>query len=302
MPRVSIGSWAFGVYAERPLPFEDVLDRVAALGFDGLEFGAFAPHPDPDELATAAQRAEFRDVFRRRGLAVSAVAADFGSEGFLSVAEPSAYLAALDRNLEFCRALGTRMLIVNTVDPPETPYEVGPALARERLVATWREASRRAVEAGVTLVWEFEPCWAFNEPEQIIGIAQELAGPGFGVLYDTAHAHAVSETGARQVEGGPLAGGQLELLRRLTGTIAHVHLLDSDGTLHESEDTTERTTVHLPFGKGAIEFDAVGEALVRALAVTEWWTVDLCFWPDAWGASEASKEFVDALIARTERA
>ena len=82
----------------------------------------------------------------------------------------------------------------------------------------------------MTLAWEFEPCWAFNEPAQIIEIAHQLAGPGFGVLYDTAHAHTVAEVGARQVEGGPLAGGQLELLRELEGTIVHVHLLDSDGT------------------------------------------------------------------------
>jgi hypothetical protein len=31
--------------------------------------------------------------------------------------------------------------------------------------------------------------------------------------------------------------------------------------------------------------------------MTDWWTVDLCFWPDAWEATQASKEFVDALIA-----
>ena len=123
MPRVSIGSWAFGVYAERPLPFERVLDRVAALGFDGLEYAAFAPHPD----AAEAQRDGFKDLFAERGLAVSAVVADFGTEGFLTVEEPVAYLAAVDGNLELCRALGTELLIVNTVDPPETPYEVGPS-------------------------------------------------------------------------------------------------------------------------------------------------------------------------------
>jgi sugar phosphate isomerase/epimerase len=293
MPRVSIGSWAFGVYAERPLPFEVVLDRVAALGFDGLEYAAFAPHPDAGE----AQRNGFTDLFAERRLAVSAIVADFGFEGFLTVEEPAEYLAALDGNLELCRALGTDLLVVNTVDPPETPYEVGVDLARERLIATWREAARRAAEAGVTLAWEFEPCWAFNEPRQIVAIARELAGPGFGVLYDTAHAHTVAEVGARQVEGGPLAGGQLELLRELEGTIVHMHLLDSDGTIHESEDTTERTTVHVPFGAGNVDFDA----LAGELPETEWWTVDLCFWPDAWEATEASKTFLDRLIARRER-
>jgi sugar phosphate isomerase/epimerase len=293
MPRVSIGSWAFGVYAERPLPFGEVLDRVSALGFDGLEYAAFAPHPDADE----ARRDGFTSLFAERRLAVSGVVADFGPEGFLTVAEPAAYLAALDRNLELCRALGSELLIVNTVDPPEMPYEVGVELARERLLATWREAARRAFAGGVTLAWEFEPCWAFNEPRQIIELAHQLAGPGFGLLYDTAHAHTVAAVGARQVEGGPLPGGQLELLRELEGTIVHVHLLDSDGTIHESEDTTERTTVHVPFGIGNVDFEALAEKLPE----TEWWTVDLCFWPDAWEATEASKAFVDGLITRTVR-
>jgi sugar phosphate isomerase/epimerase len=293
MPKVSIGSWAFGIYSERPLPFERVLDRLAELGFDGVELGAFEPHPEPVGVASRSERAALKEEFDRRGLEVSAVAADFGTEGFLSVEQPAEYLAALDRNLEFCTALGARRLVVNTVDPPETPYEVGLPLARERLLVTWREAARRAAAAGVTLVWEFEPCWAFNEPEQVIELAHRLAGPGFGVLYDTAHAHVVSEVGARQVEGGPLAGGQLELLRRLAGTIDHVHLLDSDGTLHESDDSTERTTVHVPFGEGVIDFDAVAPEL----PATEWWAVDLCFWPDAWEATAASKTFVDGLIA-----
>jgi sugar phosphate isomerase/epimerase len=298
MPKVSIGSWAFGIYSERPLPFGQVLDRVAALGFDGIELGAFDPHPDPLTCSTPSQRAELKQSFEQRGLEVSAVAADFGTEGFLKTADPSAYLGALDRNLEFCRALGAGRLIVNTVNSPQTPYDIGLAVARERLLSTWREAAGRASAVGVTLVWEFEPCWAFNEPDQIVELAHELAGPGFGVLYDTAHAHTVCAVGARQVNGpAPLAGGQVEMLGRLSGTIAHVHLLDSDGTLHDAEESTERTTVHMPFGTGRVKFDEVTAALVEAGGMTDWWTVDLCFWPDAWEATEASKEFVDALIA-----
>jgi hypothetical protein len=27
----------------------------------------------------------------------------------------------------------------------------------------------------------------------------------------------------------------------------------------------------------------------------DWWTIDLCFWPDAWAATEACKAYVDQL-------
>ena len=264
MTKVSIGTWAFGVYSEHPLPFDTVLDRIAELRFDGVELGAFSPHPDPISCATKAERATLAARFATKELALSAVAADFGPQGFLGN-DAGPYLAALDGNLAFCRDVGATRLIVNTMDPPETVSEVGEEVAMERLLKTWREAAARAAAAGVTLVFEFEPCWALNESEQVIRIAQELSGPGFGVLYDTAHAHIVSEVGVPGTGASrTLRGGQLELLERLSGTIAHVHLLDSDGTIHEAPSSIDRTTVHVPFEHGNIDFHRVIPALVAA--------------------------------------
>jgi sugar phosphate isomerase/epimerase len=297
--RTSIGTWAFGIYSSDPLDFGVVLDRIAELGFDGIELGAFPPHPDPVTFASAGQRAELRSAINDRGLEVSAVAADFGDAGFLASDDSASYLAAVDRNLGFCEAIGTGRLIVNTVDPPEAPLEIGAATARRRLLAAWSQAAARAEARGIELTWEFEPCWAFNAPEEIIELAHDLAGPGFGVLYDTAHGHAVSVTGARHPGGArPLAGGQQEFLDRLAGTINHVHLLDSDGSIVEHEESSERTTVHVPFGRGAVDFDRVIPALVAAGGATEWWTVDLCYWPDAWQATAESKRFVDELLGQ----
>ncbi|MEO8091422.1 MAG: sugar phosphate isomerase/epimerase [bacterium] len=296
--KISIGTWAFGVYSEDPLDFTAVLDRIAALDFDGVELGAFEPHPDPAGCATLEQRAELERMFSERGLKVSAVATGFEDAGFLRDDDNSAYLSAVNRNLDFCAAIGAQRLIVNTGDTPEAPSEVGEEAAYERLITTWREASELAASRGLALTWEFEPCWSFNEPAQVIRIAKELAGPGFGVCYDTAHGHTVAAIGARHVNGPkPLAGGQVEFLDELKGTINHVHLLDSDGTIVDHSDSSEQTTQHVPFGRGEIDFEAVMPALVAAGGDTEWWTVDLCFWPDAWQATEESKRYVDELAA-----
>ena len=218
MTKVAIGTWAFGVYAERPKAFSEVLERISTQGFDGVDFGAFAPHPDPIGFAAQADRAQLRELFASKSLELSAVAADFGTAGFIRTDDPSDYLSEFDRNLAFCVEIGCPKLIVNAVDPPDTPYEVGYEVALERLITTWSECARRAHAKEVTLAWEFEPCWAFNEPEQIVEIAHRLAGPGFGVLYDTAHAHAVSVVGARQRDGAHgLPGGQVELLEAIGG-------------------------------------------------------------------------------------
>ena len=30
----------------------------------------------------------------------------------------------------------------------------------------------------------------------------------------------------------------------------------------------------------------------------DWWTIDLCFWPDAWGATEQCKKSIDNFVAQ----
>ncbi len=44
--KTSIGTWAYiwGGYKEAPIAFDVALDKLKSLGFDGIEFGAFAPH------------------------------------------------------------------------------------------------------------------------------------------------------------------------------------------------------------------------------------------------------------------
>ena len=40
------------------------------------------------------------------------------------------------------------------------------------------------------------------------------------------------------------------------------------------------------------------ELLKAARVPHDWWTIDLCFWPDAWAATEDCKKYVDGLIAK----
>ena len=88
----------------------------------------------------------------------------------------------------------------------------------------------------------------------------------------------VAKYGARQPgKKETLPGGALEFIQKLSGRINHIHLIDSDGTLHGDE-----TSTHAPFGDGELNFDELVPALNKAGVPHDWWTIDLCFWPDAW--------------------
>ena len=90
-----------------------------------------------------------------------------------------------------------------------------------------------------------------------------------------------------------LPGGQVEFFKMTNGMIGDIHIIDSDNQLHDNH-----TSVHAPFGTGYINFEEVVPAIVENGYDSEWWTIDLCFWPEAWEVTRQSKEFVDQLIAK----
>lgn len=296
MKRISIGTWAYsiGPYALNPVPFDEVIDRLAALGFDGVELGGFPPHPNPDQLPTREERQAVTEKLRAKGLAWSGLAANLWGEQLINTADPAKYISEFERNIQFCNDLGIDAIRVDTVQPPTIFCEVDPETARGRVVSTWQHCARHAADHGVRVVWEFEPGFAFNKPSDILRIVDEVGHDNFTVEFDTCHAHMLAAVGARQPgERETLPGGALELAQRLRGKIGHVHLIDSDGTLHDDE-----TSTHAPIGEGLLDFDALLPELNRSGVPTDWWCIDLCFWPDAWAVTEKCKRAADALNAK----
>src|SRR4051794_19808440 len=108
MKRISIGTWAYviGPYASDPVPFDEVVRKIAAFGFDGLELGGFPPHPNPDSLTTKGQRDEVRGRVADAGLAFSGLAADLWSQHLIDSEDGAAYLDCFRMNLQFAEDLG----------------------------------------------------------------------------------------------------------------------------------------------------------------------------------------------------
>ncbi len=296
--RLSIGSWAycFGPYKDNPVPFDTVIQKLAQLGFDGVELGGFPPHPHPAEFDTQAKRAQLKKKVADYGLAFSGLAADLWSFPIIPVDDNSRWMSALERNLEFASHLGIDCIRVDNVSPPDIfeKERIDPKLGWERLVRAFQEAAQKASQRGIRVVWEFEPGFAFNKPSEILRLVDEVGHKNFSVLFDTCHANICAAVGARQPgEKETLPGGALELLTRLRGKVGHVHLIDSDNTLHNNE-----TSTHAPFGQGVLNFDRLIPEVLRSGCPSNWWTIDLCFWPNAWEVTAEAKVFLDRLAQK----
>jgi len=304
--RISIGTWAYsiGPYADSPIPFTEVVEKLHALGFDGLELGGFGVHPNPDLQKTKDERAKVRALWESRGMGISGLAADLWSEKLITAPDNSSYMATFRKNLRFCVDMGIEVIRVDTTEDPGVLGQVGDEPAQptvvpydkalKRVSETWRQCAKEATDAGVRVVWEFEPGFAFNKPSDILRVLDAVGHDNFMVMYDTCHANMVAGHGARQPgKRETLPGGARELAEKLKGKIGRVHLIDSDDTLHDNH-----TSTHPPFGKGNLDFDDLMPSIVAAGCPDDWWTIDLCFWPDAWKATEQCKKFVDGLASQ----
>lgn len=304
--RISIGTWAYsiGPYADSPVPFTEVVEKLHALKFDGLELGGFGVHPNPDLQKTPEERAKVRELWESRGMGCSGLAADLWSEKLITAPDDSSYMATFRKNVKFCNDLGIEVIRVDTTEDPgvlgqikgepkkETIVDYDTAL--KRVATTWRRCAQEAGDAGVRVVWEFEPGFAFNKPSDVLKVLDAVDHDNFLLMFDTCHANMVAVHGSRQPgERETLKGGIKELAEKVKGKIGRLHLIDSDDSLHDNH-----TSTHPPFGEGNLKFDEFMPAIAAAGCPDDWWTIDLCFWPDAWKATEKCKRGIDELAKK----
>jgi sugar phosphate isomerase/epimerase len=299
--RISIGTWAYLFNQEVPTnDFHVILHKLQDLGYDGVELGGFNPHPGPDTCETREKRAKLRKEVADHGLKFSALAADLWSQKLLTVEDSGPFIAAFAKNVMFADDLGIDCIRVDTVEPI-TVVQQGQVTAEkafERAVKAFDLCAKLAAQRGIRICWEFEPGFPINKPSEILALVDEVRvkrnNPNFGVLYDTCHAHMCAAVGANQIGAKEtLPGGAMELLEKLKGKITHVHLIDSDGTLNE-----HNTSTHNPFGTGKLNFDQLIPAIQASGVPSDWWCVDLCFWPNAWDVTADSKKFLDKMRAK----
>ncbi|MCD6256960.1 sugar phosphate isomerase/epimerase [Candidatus Aerophobetes bacterium] len=295
-PKISIGSWAYaiGPYANNPIPLPEVIKRLSDLGFDGVELGGFKPHAHPDLYPSKKDREYLVKMLKENGLEVPAYAADLWSLPFAE-GDPEIvkqYKQMFKRSLDFCYDCGIPAIRVDTVTHTPLPENLDyPTVwTRIRDMFTW--CSDEAKKKNILVVWEFEPGFIINKPHEIKKMLEEVNRDNFKVLFDTCHAHMCSVVAAKQTPPlDKLEGGEKEFAFLLKGKIGHVHIIDSDNTLHDNE-----TSTHAPLGTGVLDFKTLLPAILEAGYTSEWWSIDLCFWPDAWEVTERCKNYLDRVF------
>ena len=296
--KLSIGTWAylFGKYADNPITMEEVARRLGGLGFDGLSLGGFKPHGHPDLYPGRKDRKRLVKLFKSHGLKINSYAADFWDYPFATGGEQIArkYEEAVERSLEMCADCGISMMRVDTVTQTPFPKDFEYNRVWDGVVEMFKKVTEKAKKAGILIVWEFEPGYIFNKPSEIVKMVKDVGDDNFKLQTDTCHVQMCAVQGARQYgQKEVLKGGQLEFFEMVKGMIGDVHIIDSDNKLHD-----DHTSVHAPFGTGVINFEEVIPAIVKAGYSSDWWTIDLCFWPNAWEITEDSKRYLDELFGK----
>lgn len=299
MARISLGTWTFvvGCYSSEPESLDDVIREAAAAGYQGIALGGFKPHGSVDLYPKRSNRRELMDRIRDAGLQVNSYAPDLiGCDFYTGTRRRlDAYFERFDRSLEFCADCGIPLLRVDTVTTTPYPTDFQYDRAWNAAIEVFRSDAEKARDAGIHIVWEFEPGRIFNKPSEIRGILDAVDRENFNVQYDTAHGQLCAVVGAHQY-GTPevLPGGQEELIELISGRIGDVHLIDTDNTMYRNTNSHK-----VQFGTGVIDFPSLVEAMRAAGYSNEWWTVDLGpqhgdVWELARGAYQYARRLLDS--------
>lgn len=236
--KLAFNTW---VYSSFPVwvpayPLDEVIRRLARIGYDGIEIGAANPHAYPEHLSSERRR-EIRALLDGEGLAlVSMLPAPGGGPGFnVASANPLERAAAIDqykRVAELCAEWGgTTVIYVAGWQAFGTSRTDAWAWSREALV----DVADFAAPLGITLA--VEPTSSdsnlVDDCDDVMAMLAEVNRPNVKAMFDTYHTLYRNEV-------------PTDYVYRLGKDLTHIHLADVNRE---------------PPGSGVVDYVSLIEAL-----------------------------------------
>jgi sugar phosphate isomerase/epimerase len=276
---------AFSTNAYLRFPFEKAAERLAAIGYRGIEIMADVPHAWPAFLPEEHKQA-IRDTLQKHHLAISNVnafmmnAINDSRQRYWhpSWIEPDPHYRQIridhtKRALTLARELGAPCITTEPGGPVEKGASWSAAL--KLFVEGLKPVLDHAQKEGILLLVEPEPDLLIERADQFLELMQHLDSPALGLNFDIGHFYCVGDDPAATVP-------------RLATYTRHYHLEDIAAT---------RVHHHLIPGEGAIDFAATLRA-IRATGYDGWITIELYPYvddPDA--AARTALERVSQILA-----
>ena len=278
---------AFSTNAYLRHSFQEAVERIAAIGYEGLELMADVPHAWPAGLleqskaeireAMSRQRMEFSNVNAFMMNAVADSRQPYWHPSFIEPDE-SYRQVRIDhtrRALDLCADLGAPHITTE----PGGPLAEGQSRreAIDLFVEVLKPLAEHADRRGVLLLIEPEPGLLIETTSQYLEVADRVDSPAIGLNFDVGHAFCMGENLPKQIE-------------TLAAHTRHYHLEDIAAT---------RVHHHLIPGTGAIDFPKVVDA-IRKTGYSGWLTVELypCI-DDPDGAARDAFECLRPLLSTT---
>ncbi len=251
--KLAFNTW---VYSSFPVwvpayPLEDVIRRLARIGYDGIEIGAAAPHAYPDYL-TPPRRREIKTVLDDSGLALaSMLPAPGGGAGFnVASANPLERAAAVDQYkkvADLCAEWGGNILL----------YVAGWQVFGTTRQDAWKwsvqsleEVAGHAAELGLTVA--VEPTSAdsnlVDSCDDVLEMMADVDRGNVKAMFDTYHTLYRNEV-------------PTDYVYRLRENLAHIHLADIDRN---------------PPGSGVVDYVSLIESL-RDIEFDGYMTMEIGF-------------------------
>lgn len=302
--KISRGSWclAFGM---DPVPsLEQVVDVLAAFGFDGIELAGFFDHATIEKYPDAVSRKKLVDWLSSKNLEIAGYApgpyGDFGrlpwaTGGDDVVAE---YEKFFEDHLQFCVDCGITAMRIDPGDFGPMARDVDYDKTWDRVVTNFRKHAERGADLGVTMLWELESGQLFVKPSEAVKLLEDVGHANLQLMFDVGHVEACCVIAHNQVQPQErLEGGQVEFVKMMAGKIGHMHVCDTDSnTWHNAFGT------HLGIGKGIVDFDALIPAVVDSGYTSKWWSVDaIPMTAETWADTWTDRIALDALLDKHVR-